>query len=76
MCENFTLTFHPVQYKIVLKETHSKLIGIVGKQNNLKNPKGDAYEKHLQSEENTNVYLIWGQAVLLYVIACQNPKSN
>ena len=28
--ENFTLTFHPVQYKIVLKETHSKLIGIVG----------------------------------------------
>jgi len=24
------LTFHPVQYKIVLKETHSKLIGIVG----------------------------------------------
>jgi len=30
MCENFALTFHPVQYKIVLKETHSKLIGIVG----------------------------------------------
>ena len=30
MSENFTLTFHPVQYKIVFKETHSKLIGIVG----------------------------------------------
>ena len=33
-------------------------------------------EIHLKSEENTNVYLIWRQAVLLYVIACQNLKSN